>query len=431
MAKEKSPEFQEESFDKEDIESIEEVIPFDAEDEEFVYSAPLSDIDEEESVFFMGPESSEIDISSIVEEQNQEEEKLYGDTLSLRIDEKKGHHTHEGGEKKPHLQFGRFFTGLILVFVGLVFLGQNIGWFNVAHIDLLLLWPIVIIFLGLSILTVRKRWSKTFGFSVVLTTAFLLVAAFASGNDIVGMNLAGEIIEEKREVVSFSKISLQGVGVLSVEKGDTESLVVRADSAVLSKIETSVSDGALTLRFINPLFQLLFWDNVEIEYLITVKDIEAIAILGAGSVQSQRLTTDSLEVSITGSGEMELDIDVREFVARISGSGKYTVTGTADRQIIHIDGSGKYLGKDVMSKETGVRISGSGEAQVYVEEELDIEIQGSGKVRYRGEASISNSSISGSGSIERFDTGVPDVLKDSSILDGLNKRIDKIKDEGV
>lgn len=325
MANEKSPESEEGPFGEKDFEFIDKVIPFDAEDEPSTDSS-FEDIEEaeEESTLLMGPASSEIDIGSIVEEQEVEEKKRPTGFLHARKGNKreKNRHSHEG--KKGRLNFGRFFLGIVLVFVGIVFLAQNMGWFSFVQVDLLSLWPLILIFLGLSMFDARRWWSKILGVISVFAVVLFVLGALIGGSQLVHVKLTGEVVEEERAVVNFSRISLQGVGSMVIEEGESESLVVKADEAVFSKIETSVSNGELTLKFKNPLFQILFWGGVvDIEYFITVKDIDSIIIDGSGSVISSGIRTDSLEVSINGSGEVDLNIEVEEFVARINGSGKY------------------------------------------------------------------------------------------------------------
>jgi hypothetical protein len=49
-----------------------------------------------------------------------------------------------------------------------------------------------------------------------------------------------------------------------------------------------------------------------------------------------------------------------------------------------------------------VRISGSGDVSIHVREELDVTISGSGGVSYRGNPSHVNSHASGSGSVRKL-----------------------------
>ncbi len=63
-----------------------------------------------------------------------------------------------------------------------------------------------------------------------------------------------------------------------------------------------------------------------------------------------------------------------------------------------ISGSGNIRSFALISNNSSVNISGSGDADVFVNQHLDADISGSGKIRYQGNATVSTS-ISGSGNV--------------------------------
>ena len=63
-------------------------------------------------------------------------------------------------------------------------------------------------------------------------------------------------------------------------------------------------------------------------------------------------------------------------------------------------GSGGIKCFELLSEQTKIGISGSGDAQVYASKQLDVEINGSGSVAYKGSPAVSQN-VSGSGSVRK------------------------------
>jgi hypothetical protein len=80
------------------------------------------------------------------------------------------HHYHYG----HGFNFGKLFFGLLVVFFGLYYLARNTGWLPVdLQINWILIWPILIIFAGLSLLTGRSWLTAIIG---IITTLIVIVA---------------------------------------------------------------------------------------------------------------------------------------------------------------------------------------------------------------------------------------------------------------
>ncbi|MBN1872859.1 MAG: DUF2807 domain-containing protein, partial [Anaerolineae bacterium] len=60
---------------------------------------------------------------------------------------------------------------------------------------------------------------------------------------------SGNVIEETRDVRDFSRVRLAGFGRLHIERGDTESLRIKAEDNLLQYITTEVKDGELDIRW--------------------------------------------------------------------------------------------------------------------------------------------------------------------------------------
>ena len=174
-------------------------------------------------------------------------------------------------------------------------------------------------------------------------------------------------VSEKRDVSGFDKVTLAGEGDLIIEQGATESLTIEAQASVMEFIETTVSDGTLSISIPDKEGRPRSLGGVK--YYLKVKDLDGITAFGSGDISSSDFVTDKITITI-------------------GGSGTITLSGEATSQEIEINGSGRYSAKDFETSECTVKINGSGRADVNVSDNLDITINGNGKVNYEGDPSV-------------------------------------------
>jgi hypothetical protein len=113
------------------------------------------------------------------------------------------------------------------------------------------------------------------------------------------------------------------------------------------------------------------------------------------------IKADSLDLKLSGSGSMDLNLKAKNLRTEMPGSGTVLLRGTVDEQSADISGSGKIDGYDLATKRSEITISGSGAAEVNVSDEIVARISGSGAVYYRGNPERINEDISGSGVVRR------------------------------
>ncbi|MDD5341823.1 MAG: DUF2807 domain-containing protein [Patescibacteria group bacterium] len=231
---------------------------------------------------------------------------------------------------------------------------------------------------------------------ILIVAGAILVASYYTNRG------SGNVANETRDVSNFKRISLSGVGNLKITQGDTEGLKIEAEDNLIKKIETKVEAGTLKIGYKHWWSFGLIWPTKDVNFFLTVKELEAITISGSGSIEAPALKVKNLNIEVNGSGKVNMHLEAEEVISKISGSGNFLLTGTTTKQELDISGSGSYLARDLKSKQAKVEISGSGKAELNVEEALNIKISGSGTVRYLGTPKI-DQEISGSGKIERLE----------------------------
>jgi hypothetical protein len=228
--------------------------------------------------------------------------------------------------------------------------------------------------------------------ALTIIVIILGVAYRVSGNHKRSMGIKEQNLE------SFNKITLNNFGNVEILQGDQESIKIEANKNLIDQVKTNISDNRLTINY-SP-FSTIWPFGKNIKIYITVKNLNEINVSGLGQVTSSSLKGDNLSMNITGSGKINIDVDVQKISSIVSGSGNVVLSGTADDQTLSISGSGVYKAKKLKSKNTAITINGAGKAQVNTNSKLDIIISGTGDVQYMGNPIVSQN-ISGEGKVQR------------------------------
>jgi hypothetical protein len=145
------------------------------------------------------------------------------------------------------------------------------------------------------------------------------------------------------------------------------------------------------------------WGNKRMVIYVTAKDLNSVGVTGSGDIFfKDGITTNSLKLQITGSGDMLGKVNVKTLESKISGSGDMKLSGRADESTISVVGSGDFTARDMVTINTAVRVAGSGDAVVNASNKVDASVSGSGDIHYTGGAKNINSAKAGSGDIERL-----------------------------
>ncbi len=210
--------------------------------------------------------------------------------------------------------------------------------------------------------------------------------------------------KDTRDVGSFDAIAMNISGKVYVKQGNKNEVIVEAREDDLEKVRTEVSGGRLSISTRSSRSWFSWGDGFDgrVNVYITVKELSGVSVSGSGDVIGQSLfKADNFETSISGSGDIEIEIDVKTVESRISGSGNIELKGSAKRARLGISGSGKYFAEELKVDDYDITITGSGRAAITTYGELDVRIAGSGSVYYSGEPTGVNTNVSGSGRVRK------------------------------
>ena len=122
--------------------------------------------------------------------------------------------------------FGSLFLGLIILSIGIFYLCRNYGWLpENLNLEILRLWPILIIAVGLSLLNNKGFLSKTIGFVIflIVITITSFIIFYGVKNDTKPILNENPFKIERSEKTNHSSVVIKsGVGKVNITGGSEE-----------------------------------------------------------------------------------------------------------------------------------------------------------------------------------------------------------------
>ncbi len=206
---------------------------------------------------------------------------------------------------------------------------------------------------------------------------------------------SGNVVFEKRSVPLYRSVELRGTGDIIITQNDSRRLVIEAEDNAMDHIETFVTDDVLVIQRKIDCFK----GSSPIKYHVAMDEVKKLSLAGSGNIISTgKIETAKIDLVLSGSGDIKVDMDVGNLSTTIAGSGDVELSGHAGTHDYNLAGSGNLNAFDLETENTKIGISGSGRSEVFAKNMLDIIISGSGDVKYKGTPQVTQT-ISGSGSV--------------------------------
>ncbi len=229
-----------------------------------------------------------------------------------------------------------------------------------------------------------------------------LFAVLAVGCTYYGVTGSGRVTTENRTVSNFHAVTLAGIGEVTVTQGETEGLTVEAEDNLMPYIRTEVQNGTLVIDFGRDGERINVRPTRPIKFNLSVKNLDAVELSGAGRIQSANLKSERLTVHVSGAGDVKVDhLEATDLSSTLSGTGNVDLAGQVKSQSLTVSGIGQYRAGDLNSQTAQVKVSGAGGSTVWASDNLDVHISGAGSVSYYGNPKIAER-ISGVGAVNHL-----------------------------
>ena len=232
---------------------------------------------------------------------------------------------------------------------------------------------------------------------LLLSVVIIIISCNDPRNKTISGN--GELVTDVRAIGELKGVEVVGQMNVYLLQGEASSVKIEADKNLLEYLEIDLKGGVLTISTkegynLRP--------KAGLKIYVTSPVFNTISVVGSGDVQSQTKLTNSndIEIDISGSGNVLLDVDAPRINSEINGSGTVTFKGNTKNFQSDINGSGEVHAFELLSETAEINISGSGNIEVFASKLLDVEIAGSGDIQYKGDPVVKQSKA-GSGDIRK------------------------------
>jgi hypothetical protein len=277
--------------------------------------------------------------------------------------------------------------------------------------------------------------SINFTYATIAIMLFAVTLPFTSEAQIFSsLRGDGNVVTEERSTGDFNQIQLNASADVFITQGNENQIVVKADENLLEVIKTDISGNALKIDVKGNIR-----GYTALEVHVTIKNLQKVLVNGSGDVQSRnKLQVKDFEVSVNGSGDIDLDLDAVDVRTSINGSGDVNLSGVNGNFTLKIAGSGDFAGNDfnlnncsisvfgsgdvkisgnakfveidqsasgdtnlfnLQAQDISARINGSGDVIVTVSKSLKGSLNGSGDLTYKGNPNMVDVSAKGSGGV--------------------------------
>jgi hypothetical protein len=241
---------------------------------------------------------------------------------------------------------------------------------------------------------------KTKGLLASVVTFMLLLSGLTACAQHERISGSGSVKKETRDIAGFKSIGTSGSFNVYISPGSSKSIEIEADDNILPYIVTELKGDELKVHIkkgydIKP--------SQKITVNVSMPEVRSLAASGSGGFYSKgSLKGEKVELGISGSVNVDLDLQASKLEVGVSGSTKIALKGNISTVEYGISGSAAVDALALQSDNVEVSVSGSGDLAVNAQKKLDISISGGAKVRYKGNPSI-NQSSSGSAKITKID----------------------------
>ena len=209
----------------------------------------------------------------------------------------------------------------------------------------------------------------------ILATLAVVLLVRGAGPSSPGIQGSGIAAAQTRTVAGFSRLDLTGSNNVTVVVGAPQSVVVRADSNLISHVTTQVVGGTLVIGDTGS-----FTRRAPMSVEVSVPSLTTLNLSGDG------------QISVTG-------INVPRLAVTVSGSGLLSAAGTATQLDVTLSGDGQAQLFQLTARDVHAVVTGSGLIQVNATTSLDAAVPGTGVIVYSGNPPQVTTSVTGTGAV--------------------------------
>ncbi|MBT8308121.1 MAG: DUF2807 domain-containing protein [Maribacter sp.] len=216
------------------------------------------------------------------------------------------------------------------------------------------------------------------------------------------VNGNGKMVTIERSTGDYDAVAVSGWFDVDLVDGNEGDITLKGEENLLEYIITEVKDGKLVIKVEKGMnLKPSSWKE-GIHVTVPIESINAVSLSGSGDIVGKKtIKTGSFKTSMSGSGDITLDVDASSIDASMSGSGDINLSGSTTDFDVTISGSGDIKAYELVADNVDATVSGSADIKVTAKESLKARVSGSGDIHYKGNPGKVDTKTSGSGDITK------------------------------
>lgn len=215
----------------------------------------------------------------------------------------------------------------------------------------------------------KLKWGAYY-MAVVAVAIFFIVACNKA---------RGPIVQQELNLGHFEGIELNIRDNVYIKQGNTQRVVIEAQENVADALNKKIDNGIWVIDFPN---KPKLYKNMKIT--ITTPDIKFIKLNGPGIIISEWLQLDSLKLVVNGTGNIDIDGNIKSLHSEMLSTGDIYLEGIAALHRVDINSTGKINAFDMATEKSVIVLDGLGTANVKVSDTLQARLLGDGSIYYKG-----------------------------------------------
>jgi hypothetical protein len=216
------------------------------------------------------------------------------------------------------------------------------------------------------------------------------------------VNGNGKVVTIERSTGDYEAVAVSGWFDVDLVEGKEGDISLKGEENLLEHIITEVKDGKLVIKVEKGMnLKPSSWKD-GIHVTVPVESINAVSLSGSGDIVGKTtIKAGNFNTSMSGSGDITLDIDASSIAASMSGSGDINLSGSTTDFDVTISGSGDIKAYELEADNVDATVSGSADIKVTANQRLKARVSGSGDIHYKGNPEKVDTKTSGSGDITK------------------------------
>ena len=236
---------------------------------------------------------------------------------------------------------------------------------------------------------------------IIFSTLILTVTMSTNAQDWFGnsKNIKGngKLISVNRTTSDYDKVIVGGSFDVILVKGKEGIIIIEGEENIIPYLETEVNRNTLQVKYRK---NIHIRTTKRLTVTITYKDIDKVSLGGSGNITNEGIIkSNDFTVALGGSGNITLRVDADKVDSKIGGSGNIKLSGSSIELDFSIAGSGSIKAYDLTTDTLNATIAGSGNIRITVKTKIKAKVVGSGSIYYKGKPQSVDSKSVGSGSV--------------------------------